>query len=188
MNTVLHRVLEGRDERRSLQEHLFGRGISVVVQLALNIPGYPKRMEGDLECLLHFYALFRKVLPGNVSLLSRCLFENGAGLALCTAFSGTDGKELKRLCVFLEEHLSWGRIIDADVLVRKGPLSRREFGFPSRRCLLCEREAKECARLCSHLGSDLRSAARKLLEQACRGGEGAQERFDDVPAESDPAR
>jgi holo-ACP synthase CitX len=174
MNVIVHAVLDGRDERRYLQESLFERGASVIVQLALNIPGYPKRMEGDLPCLLRTYTLFRRALPDGAGFLARCLLENGAGLALCTALLDVDENALKRLCVFLEAGLPWGRILDADVVVPQGPLSRREFGFPPRCCLLCEDDAKSCARRGAHSMHALRETARVLLARIHDSGERAQ--------------
>lgn len=188
MNVIVHSVLDGRDERRFLQESLFERGASVIVQLALNIPGYPKRMEGDLSCLLRTYTLFRRELPDGAGFLARCLLENGAGLALCMALCEVDGNALKRLCVFLEESLSWGRILDADVVVPQGPLSRREFGLPPRRCLLCEDDAKSCARRGTHSMHVLRETVRVLLARIRDNGESVQRSFGGFSAVSASTR
>jgi holo-ACP synthase CitX len=174
MNVIVHSVLNGRDERKFLQENLFKRGASAIVQLALNIPGYPKRMEGDLSCLLRTFTLFRRVLPDGTGLLTSCLLENGAGLALCMALFEVDGNVLKPLCVSLEERLAWGRILDADVVVPQGTLSRREFGFSPRPCLLCEDDAKCCARRGAHSIHVLREAVRMLLARVRNSDEGVQ--------------
>ncbi len=104
----LKRVLQGREDRSSLQSRLFSRGF-VVVQVSLNIPGFPKRLEGDI-----FFAdrMAKRVLDVIFALGGTVLQEvgllNGAGYAVLVG-TRLEGPLhlLKRRCIALEESLPW---------------------------------------------------------------------------------
>ena len=160
----LKRVLQGREDRSSLQSRLFSRGF-VVVQVSLNIPGFPKRLEGDI-----FFAdrMANRVLDVICALGGTVLQEvgllNGAGYAVLVG-TRLEGPLhlLKRRCIALEESLPWGRAFDLDVLTPAGSVSRQSLGEPPRRCLLCGGEAKSCAREGRHDRRELREVLERLL-------------------------
>ena len=63
----------------------------------------------------------------------------------------TDARDLKRALVDLEDSHPLGRLWDLDVISpTQGILSRRAFGLPPRRCLVCGAEAHACARSQKH--------------------------------------
>ena len=88
--------------------------------------------------------------------------------------------ELKALAVKLEDSMSWGRLLDADVLVAPAgrtdssdpsacsllpePLSRFALGIPPRRCLLCGNDARTCMAERAHPTAELAAAAELLLD------------------------
>jgi len=77
--------------------------------------------------------------------------------------SGTADK-LKQWMVYLEETHPLGRLWDIDVLdIPRGILSRRQFGYQARRCLLCEQSAHYCARAKQHSVDELYQAITDLL-------------------------
>lgn len=162
----LERVLQGREERSSLHSRLFHRGL-VVVQVSLNIPGFPKRLEGDIfladrmatKAMAEIGALGGSVLQ-EIGLL------NGAGYAVLVG-ARLEGSLhlLKRRCIALES-LPWGRAFDLDVLTSAGSVSRQHLGEPPRRCLLCGEEAKSCAREGRHDRRELRKVLESLLMQS----------------------
>ncbi len=60
-------------------------------------------------------------------------------------------KVVKLSTILFEENNKIGRLFDADVLIKGKPaLSRQELEYSSRRCYLCNRPAKECARSRRH--------------------------------------
>jgi len=62
-----------------------------------------------------------------------------------------DARILKSTTVELEELHPLGRLWDLDVIApRQGQLSRRDLGFPARRCLICDEPAHACARSRRH--------------------------------------
>ncbi|WP_319495697.1 citrate lyase holo-[acyl-carrier protein] synthase [uncultured Cohaesibacter sp.] len=116
------------------------------------------------------------VMPGPVKLcpLTSLLFEEALkavpqafaarGIAFEKLWSGspatgpealfsvdTDGEDLKRAMVALEETHPLGRLWDLDVHGSDSrSISRRDLGLAPRRCLICEEAAHACARSRRH--------------------------------------
>ena len=78
--------------------------------------------------------------------------------------------EAKRRCCGIEDHHPLGRLMDVDVLERVGqtgvpvPVSRERIGLPPRKCLLCERPARECIRLRSHTPEQLLAKMEQMVK------------------------
>jgi holo-ACP synthase CitX len=167
----LARVLEGREGRARSQARFFEEGLTVV-QVSLNVPGFPKRLDGDLFCIEQAGLKIReKVLSegGRVALEVGLL--NGAGYALLLGVR-LEGSAvcLKKACIALEEDLPWGRALDLDVLTPWGGIDRRSLGEPPRKCLLCGDEAKTCSRESRHDRVRIREAMRELLVRCLQEG------------------
>jgi holo-ACP synthase CitX len=161
-------LLRAREERAWTQRFMTGAaGVGAfVVQISLNIPGWPKRIDGDESALA----------AGETALLSalgfhpavRVLLCDAAGLALIMAFPGGEGsagsaKSAKKISVGIEEASEWGRVLDIDVITADAHISRADIGLAPRKCLLCRNDAKVCARMGVHATDDLRSAASELI-------------------------
>lgn len=160
-------VLQGREGRARLQSRLLAKGL-VVVQVSLNIPGFPKRLPGDIRCADLMILLVRESLRrsgGNV--VSEIGLLNGAGYAvLLGILEKGDSRLLKERCIGLEEEAAWGRAVDVDVITACGSIGRGEVGKPPRPCLLCGDEAKACRRERRHNTETLRESVGRLLLQA----------------------
>jgi|GEM_PF-245211 len=161
-------VLAGRDERRSAQIGLLygeicdGLPDRFLCQVSLNIPGYPKRLLHD-EDALHKGVLFFLRRYGRPPMLEKLLL-NGAGACWLGLFDGyPDAIYAKRAAVAAEEENPACRIFDIDIITLHGQISRSSLGFPQRRCILCDAEAKECARSNAHSTEELRSVCAALL-------------------------
>ena len=82
----------------------------------------------------------------------------------------SDACVIKREMVKLEETYPLGRLFDIDVIGRDGlSVSRSQLGMVPRKCLLCDREAKLCARSRRHCIEDLQQAVCDLLDQEIEG-------------------
>lgn len=158
-------VMAGREERAMIQSRLLsGRSDHFVCQVTLNVPGYPKRLLGDEtiieKCRMDFQIGICCESHKEVKL------ENGAGLALLMLFSG--GKEkitaAKQVGIFIEDNACYGRIVDIDVITVDGQLSRRDFHLKPRRCFLCSKDSKECARERKHSYQELRAEVQALID------------------------
>ncbi len=162
---ALDRVLSGREARARLQKHIFNSA-ALVMQVSLNIPGYPKELSGSRTLVdVVGFRLSEKIRNNPGQILSWWMLENGAGPALLFAVQGVVPEKVKKEAMVLEETPSWGAVLDIDVLLPEGALSRASFGFPPRRCFLCGHPAKECARTGRHGIQELREAAERFLLQ-----------------------
>ena len=77
-----------------------------------------------------------------------------------------EAEALKSACIELEDAHPMGRLWDLDVIA-PGPrlLSRKQFGLPPRRCLVCERPAFECGRSRRHGVDELLGAIARLANE-----------------------
>ena len=168
MDKNLLRLLAARDERALAQRLFLGaRGSSFVVQISLNIPGLPKRLEGDERAVVRSREIFLSefgVLP-----LAEARVVNFAGVSGVMLFAWGAAAEAKRTAVSVEEGTVWGRILDIDIITGAGPVSRTSLGLSERRCVLCRETAKICARERSHPVATLREEASRLLRLARSG-------------------
>jgi len=65
----------------------------------------------------------------------------------------------------IEDQHPLGRLWDADVIDINGvSLSRKHFGLPARRCLLCEQPAHDCARSRLHAMQELQRSVQERVE------------------------
>lgn len=69
-------------------------------------------------------------------------------------------EETKRVACSIEDTHPLGRLMDIDVIVPMGqtsvkPIGREEIGLEPRRCLLCDRTARECMRTRIHSTQEL---------------------------------
>ncbi len=161
---ALDDILSGKEERVRSRDEFLSENI-FVCQITLNIPGYPKRLTNDEKAVEKFSRAFIEQWD------SPPLFEkemaNAAGVCWLGFFAGgiSAAKKAKRIAVNIEEGTPEGRISDIDVIVPERTLSRSDLGLPQRRCLLCDRPAKECARDRSHSYNHLRYEFEKLIKK-----------------------
>ena len=75
--------------------------------------------------------------------------------------------EVKKVCCGIENTHPYGRILDLDVLEPTGetvvPVSRDRVGEPPRRCLICDRPARECMRSKAHSYDEVSEAVDRIL-------------------------
>jgi holo-ACP synthase CitX len=93
-------------------------------------------------------------------------------LDLETGFEGyfiVDGSllDVKKACCEIENVHPYGRLMDLDVLEPVGntvvPVSRDRVGESPRRCLLCDRQARECMRAHTHSYGEVLAAIDRIL-------------------------
>lgn len=164
MKEALNAVMSGREERAAIQSQMLSGGADgFVCQISLNVPGFPKRLDGDDVLIDNLVSDFTTKI--NSKQLHKVTLENGAGLALLLFFSG--GADLARAAklvgISIEEN-NGGRIADIDVITTEGAISRTDLGLGSRTCLLCDKPSKECARERSHTYEKLRAETQSLID------------------------
>ncbi len=158
----LCRLLTAREERALVQKNILSSSDGgCLVQITVNVPGYPKRIENDEVAvqIAETFFLRRAAVRETV----RVSLVNGAGVALLLLFPSLEPIAAKKTGIDVENAAPWGRALDIDVITRNGILTRKDVLLPARRCILCENEAKICAREWRHDIVELREAVRRTL-------------------------
>lgn len=150
---VITDVLTNRDQRAALQRHLITQfPQDTVVAIKLNIPG-PIKNNAQIRRLFttgmaRFYTQL-KVLTPHFTTVAQWDKPTGNELFLIVS---VDAVKVKKLAVQFEDHDHLGRLFDVDVFdaAHEKAISRSDFKMPVRKCLICNRIAKDCARSRRH--------------------------------------
>ncbi|MDF7638986.1 citrate lyase holo-[acyl-carrier protein] synthase [Lactobacillus sp. ESL0791] len=153
-------VLACKDKRVATQQAIFKQyPEQVLVDVKMNIPGPIKNNHylarlftkgiGDLVKICQQKKLHYRLLKAN---------NEDSGSENFYLFKD-DVLKVKRAMIAFEDKSRLGRIFDADVLQknRRGAVSRSELNYSVRKCFLCDRPAKECARSRRHSVAELQN-------------------------------
>lgn len=161
---TLDELLNARSLRAERQTALLSKCTDdcCLVSFTLNIPGEVKQsailnmvFEAGLNDLR---SSFEQQIEEQ-SVLTKMHTGSEAMLVL----HGT-AEETKQIALWIEQRHPLGALFDIDVLRRSGrAVSRRDLGYPARRCLLCEKEAKQCARSRAHTLEELRNKIAQMI-------------------------
>jgi holo-ACP synthase len=155
-------MLACRERRAALQDSLRKKYGETVISYCMNIPGPVKTN-----------AQIRKAFDLGERELRRALAGAGAEIFEEKAFHEKTGDELmmavdlpadgvKGLTLAIEENHPLGRLFDMDVIGGDGrKLSRKAY----RKCLICGRQAQECARARRHTVEEMQAAIDRLLTE-----------------------
>lgn len=157
-------LLDSRENRVHHQQELLEKFGGTLVSMTLNIPGPVKdrpeyrlalregmrRMKENLAEETISYEEIRELSTGPEGYLS----------------VGLEGFDVKTAAVRVEEEDALGRLFDIDVMTEEGGISRRELGAPPRKCLLCDNDAKVCARGRSHEMNQLLEKIEEILRES----------------------
>ena len=180
-------LLDARENRvRHQKELLNAYPGAVLVSMTLNIPGPVKdslRYRKALEAGIH---RLKAMLAGRCDSECSCTILQEEFRPLATgpeaylvvrssaANSSADSEKLaldiKKAAVSVEEGSDLGRLFDLDVLIPDETfpqsISRSRLGAAPRRCLLCEEDAKACARSRAHTMDQLLEKINEILSNA----------------------
>jgi len=183
----LSQLLESREARVREQERLLrAYPDGTLICLTVQFPGPVKR---DISSIL--------VGEAGITALEEAfqerLYEDVRDLE--TGFEAfyivpESPEEAKRRCCEIEDTHPWGRLMDIDVILpaanpadnatpatlatpagtpaAAAPLSRAALGLPERKCLLCDRPARECIRARTHSLTELQARIDALLSEQFR--------------------
>ena len=174
---ALDRILAARDARALRQRELLAAWPeAALLCLTVVFPGPVKRDERSVRVGEAGVAAIR------ASFATAVLYEEIRDLetgyeAFFVVDTGPQEAKL-RTCAIEDTH-PWGRLMDIDVVVdgpgssvlpgadrvSVAPVSRSSLGLPERRCLLCDRPARECMRAHTHTLEQLLSRIDALLSR-----------------------
>ena len=166
----LEQMLSARETRvRRQKAFLSETACTSLISFTLNIPGPIKqspilRRAFD-EGIQQLYLTFES------HSLKESLQAADTGSELFLALNVPPG-EAKAQTMQIENSHPLGRLFDMDVLDQKGNLvSRTIMSFPQRRCLVCGKDAKLCARSRAHSVEELQSRIAMLIDAYFRDKE-----------------
>jgi len=168
-------VLDNRDARVALQQQLLTRyPTDTLIAIKLNIPGPIKNNQQIKQLFTAGMQRFYDELKAQTRHFQTVTqWDKPTGNELFITVE-LDPTAVKQLAVNFEDRDHLGRLFDVDVLHagRERALSRSDFDLPVRKCLICNREAKDCARSRRHSVAELQARISEIYtaEFASAGG------------------
>ncbi|WP_413628071.1 citrate lyase holo-[acyl-carrier protein] synthase [Fructilactobacillus vespulae] len=159
-------VLENKDARSELQAKLLADyPTSTLVAIKLNIPG---PIKNNLMITKLFDYGTERLFPA-LSYQKQLSWDNATGPEMFLVYD-VSGEVVKQQAVAFEDGSKLGRLFDIDVLDQAhGHYSRRELGKQPRTCLICDQNAKECARSRKHSVAELQAAINAVYNEVFNG-------------------
>ena len=162
----VYEMLAARERRSQHQRELLTRyAPATLVSITWNIPGPIKQ-----SALLDQVA--QEVLQGLAGQLQDVPFLYREAVQAKTGAEAywvlqLPAEAIKRQLVDFETTHPLGRLVDLDVVTlvdgQPTPLSRSQIGAPTRRCLMCDQDAKVCARNRAHSVAALQQHIEDLI-------------------------
>lgn len=161
-------VLANRDRRVAVQQRISEQTPDeTLIVTKLNVPGPIKNNAALQQLFTMGVSRFRSVLAqANLAVTPITEWHELTGNELFWRSSATSAA-VKRAAVTFEDTDVLGRIFDVDILTGNPAkaISRTALGFPVRRCFVCQRPAKECARSRRHSVAELQAYFDRLYQQ-----------------------
>ena len=160
---ALDDILAARDARVARQQAMLAQG-GVLLSLTLVAPGAVKRSP-LLDAI--FAAALAALRPLVDDARARIEAVDDCGHHALYLLDG-EARDWKTRMLALENRAPLSRLWDIDIIDHDGvAVSRRDLGLPPRRCLICDDDAKTCARARCHGIDDLNAdiARRYRLHQ-----------------------
>ena len=157
----LAQMLERRELRARNQQNFLDKYHSPLVSFTMNIPGPIKtneliRRAFDIGEIL----LLEGLRHIDAEILDAHEVHDDTGDELLLSVGNAEPESLKDMAMTIENSSEIGRLFDIDVIDSNGnKLSRKNF----RKCLICERQAQECARSRTHSVKEMQNAIDILL-------------------------
>jgi holo-ACP synthase len=153
---TLEALLAARDDRTQVMQNYFDSGIGSMVIATMNIPGAIKSSTLISRAFdLAMQDLLAELGSEQLLLLRKEVQETGPYALFLIKGATTSAQMKERLIVFEDSH-PIGRLLDLDVKLKNGSLiSRKNLGYPARRCFLCEQDANLCRKRGTHTVKEL---------------------------------
>lgn len=163
---IINEILKSREERSFLQQKIIAQYNNPIISFTLNIPGHIKDSPK-----------FRMIHDVGMDIITSELKNNNWDIKYVKKMNKPTGPEgyfsveidpmeLKKITTKIENQFTLGRIFDIDILDSNfKQISRLDLGLEARKCLICEKNAKECSRERTHELSDLLEEIDKLYNQ-----------------------
>ncbi|WP_429971795.1 citrate lyase holo-[acyl-carrier protein] synthase [Fructilactobacillus sp. Tb1] len=158
----IEQVLNNKDHRNYLQHQLVTEfPEDTVVTVKLNIPGPIK----NNQYIAKLFKTGEQEFITNFKVLKKVDLNSDAGPETLFVVS-MPADQVKQKAIAFEDEFNYRRLFDIDVLNSKhGHYSRVESGYSPRKCLICNQNAKECARSRQHSVAELQDKISKMYDE-----------------------
>ncbi|WP_195515911.1 citrate lyase holo-[acyl-carrier protein] synthase [Enterococcus dispar] len=165
---ILPAMLAAREQRVALQQALLAKCPQAsLLSATMNIPGPVKNTPALEKVFIALVETIRKELK-DFFIIETNYFSRKTGLEFFL-LAEISPELLKRKMIAIEEKHPQGRLVDLDVLWLKDQkiqsISRQDIGFPARRCLICNKDAKVCGRARAHTIEEMQTKIINIIEQ-----------------------
>lgn len=159
----LEKVLTAREDRFKKQNKFLQEYNAPLITFTMNIPGPVKTTDWIQKSFERGMQDLQAFCTGNITFIEKDV--NSAGPeAFFTVSPGISAEELKRKTVTFENQHAIGRWFDIDVRDKNGRyVSREQLAMSSRKCFLCGKDAKNCARNRTHSANELFEYTKQVL-------------------------
>ena len=159
----LWKLLRDREKRVYRQQALTELYQASLLCLRVNCPGGQKNTEETRWISALLDQRVREELGESILYREAETTAEGPVVLYCL---GVEATEVKLASIEIEETHPLGRLVDLDVYDQHGrALHRRDFGSNARKCFLCSRDAKICAREENHSQKELLDYMREKLRR-----------------------
>jgi holo-ACP synthase len=149
---TLEQLLASREARAEKQRAWLDKHALPIISFTINMVGEVKlNALSKIAFTQGIEAIMFKCEVSDLPLHASQSDEYVTGLEFIASIEHTTGENLKRLMVSIEDNHPLGRLFDIDVIEPNGNvLSRDNLAMDRRRCLVCDNDAKICARTRQH--------------------------------------
>lgn len=167
---TLQQMLSRREIRAATQQSFLEKYHSPLISFTMNIPGPVKTNSLIRQAFDIGEILILEAISGiGAKILDASEIHESTGDELLLAVAGVEPETLKEIAIHIEGASPLGRLFDIDILDSQGRKLSRE-GFRS--CIVCGKQAQECARSRTHSVSELQEAVMNILTQNLSHKEG----------------
>ena len=157
----LSQMLSRREARANEQKNFLEKFHAPLISFSMNIPGPIKTNEKIRRAFDEGKNLILESLSKiNAGVNDFIEIHEDTGDELLISVDSAAPEKLKDFAIKIENENKFGRLFDIDIIDSNGKkLSRENF----RKCLICGRQAQECARSRTHTVKEMQDAIEKLL-------------------------
>ena len=157
----LSQMLFRREKRAYEQKNFLEKYNSPLISFSMNIPG-PVKTNKLIRAAFNEgkNLIFEELKKICAEINDFIETHEDTGDEILLSVKNSTPENLKKIAVKIENENKLGRLFDIDVIDEKGKkLSRGNF----RKCLICDKQAQECARSRAHSVEEMQEAVEKLL-------------------------
>lgn len=157
----LQQMLARREARAEEQKKFLEKYNAPLISFSMNIPG-PIKTNGKIRAAFDEgkNLIFEALEKNNAKINDFIEIHESTGDEILISISNVSPEKLKNLALKIENENKFGRLFDIDVINSDGKkLSREIF----RKCLICGKQAQECARARTHTVKEMQETVEKLF-------------------------